>query len=87
MLASLALRIGAYAASHRPSAFAASTASCPGARIRPSPTSRATCSRFTWLQMLFRRLGVKRWRNDSSSSPFLSPSIHPQQSAESSASA
>src|SRR5436190_23233591 len=37
--------------------------------------------------MLFGRRGVYRWRNDFSSSPLRMPSIHPQHSMTSSASA
>ena len=36
MVAAEALRIGAYAASHRPSAFAASTCCCPAGCMRPA---------------------------------------------------
>ncbi|MFO7177318.1 MAG: hypothetical protein DIU78_001350 [Pseudomonadota bacterium] len=44
-----------------------------------------TRSRSIWLQVLFGLRGVKRWRNDTSSKPFLIPSIHPRHNAISSA--
>jgi len=45
--ASDADRIGAYAAAHRPSAFAASTCRCPAGCMRLAAVSRATWSRLT----------------------------------------
>jgi len=80
------VRDPAYAFSHRPSALAASTSDCPAGLIRPAATSAATLSTFRFDQMLVLRRGVNRWRKWLSSWDFLCPSIHPKQSAVSTAS-
>ena len=49
-----------YAASQRPSAFAASIAARPAGRMRPVAISSATLPWFTFDQRLFGRRGVKR---------------------------
>src|SRR5262249_9389886 len=85
MVDAVVARIGAYAASQRPSAFAASTALRPWGVMRPAATSRATCPRLSWLHLLFRPSGVYRCRNDRSSKPLCRPSIQPQHKTTSSA--
>src|SRR5580765_1314080 len=53
--------------------------------MRPAAVRRATCSRLIWLHTLLAVRGVYRCRKERSSKPLRMPSIHPQQSATSSA--
>src|SRR5690606_35760568 len=76
-----ALLADAYAASHRPSAFALSISNCPDACMRPSEISSSARFRFAADHLLRGRRGVKRISQLSASYLSSCPSIQPWQSA------
>jgi hypothetical protein len=71
------VRAPEYAASHRPSAWAASTSRSPAGCISPRAMRSVAFSRLIFDHRLRSVRGVNRWRQWSSSPAAFCPSIHP----------